>query len=52
MPQVPVPMAENLQAARADPNSFEVCRVAREIQQMLNPGYPWIFGELVVTLAG
>ena len=41
---------KNLRAARADPNSFEVCRVAREIQQMLNPGYPWIFGELVVSL--
>ena len=43
---------KNLRAARADPNSFEVCRVAREIQQMLNIGYPWIFGELVVSLAG
>ena len=41
---------KNLQAARADPNSFEVCRVAREIQQMLNLGYPWIFGEIVVSL--
>ncbi len=41
---------KNLQAARADPNSFEVCRVAREIQQMLNLGYPWIFGKIVVTL--
>ena len=41
---------KNLRAARADPNSFEVCRVAREIQQMLNLGYPWIFGEIVVSL--
>ena len=41
---------KNLRAARADPNSFEVCRVAREIQQMLNLGYPWIFGKLVVSL--
>ena len=37
---------------RDSSNSFEVCRVAREIQQMLNPGYPWIFGKLVVSLAG
>ena len=39
-----------LRAARADPNSFEVCRVAREIQQMLNLGYPWIVGKIVVSL--